>query len=149
MVEYDESVIGVEEQLGEFTITAGAIDAYCEALGETNPLYLDEEFARSTPYGSRIAPPLIFTNVNFRGTGPDPKVEFGNARFLGGERVEVLAPMRLGDTISVFGQVAEVYEKTGRSGRMVFVVRRTRYENQDGVDVALVSSSMVHREIEA
>lgn len=149
MIEYDESVIGVEERLGSFTVTAEAIESYCEALGETNPLYLDEEFARSTPYGGRIAPPLIFTNVNFRGTGPDPKVEFGNARFLGGERVDVLEAMRLGDTIDAYGQVAEVYEKTGRSGRMVFVVRRIRYENQDGHDVALVSSSMVHREIEA
>jgi len=148
MVEYDESVIGVEQTLGSFAVTEQAIADYCAAIGETNPLYLDEEFARGTPYGGRIAPPLIFTTVNFRGTGPDPKVEYGNARFLGGERVEVLAPMRPGDTITVYGQVREVYEKTGRSGRMVFVVRRTRYENQRGQDVALVDSSMVHREIE-
>ncbi len=149
MVEYDESVVGVEHELGSFTVTDDAIASYCEALGETNPLYLDEEFARGTSYGGRIAPPLIFTTVNFRGTGPDPKVEFGNARFLGGERVEVLEPMRPGDTITAYGQVTEVYEKTGRSGKMVFVVRRTRYENQRGRDVALVDSSMVHREIEA
>jgi len=149
VVKHDESVIGVEHELGSFTVTLEAVDSYCEALGETNPLYLDEEFARSTPYGGRIAPPLIFTTVNFREVLPDPKVEFGNARFLGGERVEVLEPMRSGDTITAYAQVAQVYEKTGRSGRMVFVVRRTRYVNQHGHDVVLVDSSMVHREIES
>jgi len=149
VVDYDESVIGVEHRLGSFTVTDAAIDAYCEALGETNPLYLDEDFASGTGYGGRIAPPLIFTTANFRGTGADPQVDFGNARFLGGERIEVLEPMRPGDTITAYGQVTEVYEKTGRSGKMVFVVRRTRYENQNGRDVALVDSSMVHREIEA
>ena len=141
-------MIGVEHELGSFSVTEEAIASYCEALGETNPLYLDEEFARGTSYGGRIAPPLIFTTVNFRGAGPDAKVEFGNARFLGGERIEVLEPMRPGDTITAYGQVTEVYEKTGRSGRMVFVVSRTRYQNQNGRDVALVDSSMVHREIE-
>jgi hypothetical protein len=45
--------------------------------------------------------------------------------------------------------VKDVYEKTGRSGKMVFVVNRTRFSNQRGEDVAAHETSLVHRQVEA
>ena len=47
---------------------------------------------------------------------------------------------------SLAPEIKEVYEKTGRSGRMVFVVRRTRYTNQHGEDVASVETTAALRE---
>ena len=54
---YDESIIGKEVEVGSFEVTAEQIKAYCEAIGETSPLYTDEVVAKEGPYGGIIAPP--------------------------------------------------------------------------------------------
>ncbi len=148
-IELDESAIGQEVHVGSLEVTLHTIAEYCEALEEVNPLYTDAEWAeREGPYGSIIAPPGILNTARLR-PGPDPQIRFGDQSFMAGSRLETFEPIRPGDTIEAFTQVKEVYEKTGRSGRMVFVVRRTRYQNQDGVDVAATEGSMVLRKVKA
>ena len=55
-------------------------------------------------------------------------------------------PIRPGDTITMKARITDVYEKTGRTGKMVFIVRETTYENQKGEKVAVVEQSQVRRE---
>jgi acyl dehydratase len=145
-VEYDHSVVGVEQQIGSAEITREQIAAYCDSVGETNPLYTDEAAAAAGPYGGIIAPTGLL-NALIQGRGPDAKVHYGNTSFMAGTRLEAYAPVRPGDTITAFASVKEVYEKTGRSGRMVFVVNRTRFANQRGEDVAAHETSLVHRQV--
>jgi acyl dehydratase/predicted metal-dependent phosphoesterase TrpH len=148
-LEMDESVIGQEVHAGALEVTLESIASYCEALEETNPLYTDAAWAESEgPYGSIIAPPGILNTASLR-SGPDPQVRFGDQSFMAGSRLETFAPIRPGDTIDAYTQVKEVYEKTGRSGRMAFIVRRVRYSNQHGVDVAATESSLVQRQVKA
>jgi acyl dehydratase len=144
---YDAGVIGIEVDLGSRAITAEDIRAFCEAVGETNPLYLDNGAASAGPHGTIIAPPAMLTTLSM-GQGLDPKVAFGNATLNGGQRCEFRGVVRAGDTLSARTSVSDIFEKTGRTGRMLFVVRRTTYRNQDGEVVAVIESSMVHREIE-
>ena len=149
MVEMDESVIGEEVYVGSLEVTLHSIGEYCEALDETNPLYTDVDWAeRKGPYGGLVAPPGILNTARLQ-PGPDPQIRFGDQQFMAGSRLETFAPIRPADTIEAFTQVKEVYEKTGRSGRMVFIVRRTRYANQHGVDVAATEHSMVLRQVKA
>jgi len=148
-VELDETVIGQEVHAGSLEVTLESIANYCEALEETNPLYTDAAWAeREGPYGTIVAPPGILNTAKLR-PGPDPQVRFGDQSFMAGSRLETFAPIRPGDTIEAHTQVKEVYEKTGRSGRMVFIVRRTRYANQDGLDVAATENSVVQRQVKA
>lgn len=145
--EYDRSVIGVDTELGSVQVTREQIAAYCQSVGETNPLYTDEEVATAGPYGGLVAPPGMLSALPFGFGGPDPKVKFGNTVFMAGTRLELDAPIRPGDTVTATTQVKEVFQKTGRSGTMVFVVRRTTYTNQDGERVAAMEQSQVHREV--
>ncbi len=146
-LEYDRSVIGIEVPAGHLEISAEAIATYCEALEETNPLYTDAAFAAQGPYGSIIAPPGILQTARLS-PPPDPGINFGTT-FMAGSRQEYHLPIRAGDTLVGYASIAQVYEKTGRSGRMVFVVRRNRYLNQHGETVATLETSMVHRETKA
>jgi acyl dehydratase len=146
-LQYDESVVGVEVEVGRMTVSKEQILAYCAAIGETNPLYTDEAAARAGPHGALVAPPTFYTVFRL-GEGPDPKVQFGNSRFNAGQHCEFKAPIRAGDTITVKTKVHEIYEKTGRSGHMAFLVRRNTYSNQDDQTVAIVDVSTVFREIE-
>ena len=144
-LEYDRSVVGREVKVGEFEVTRELITSFCKALGEENPLYTDEAFATQGPYGGIVAPPGIAQAVRM-GPALNPRVKFGNSGMMAGQRFEYYLPARPGDVIEGFAQVMAVYEKTGRSGRMVFVERRTRYANQHGEDVAAVVTTSVQRE---
>ncbi|MFC1887067.1 translation elongation factor 4 [Thermodesulfobacteriota bacterium] len=48
----------------EFEVEKGMINRFAIAIGDSNPLYSDEEFARSTPYGGVIAPPTFLFEWN-------------------------------------------------------------------------------------
>src|SRR5690348_14259024 len=107
---YDETAVGVEVEAGSVEVTREMIARYCENLGETNPLWTDDAWAATGPYEGIIAPPNFVTVLPAR-SGLNPKVKFGNSTFLGGRRIEVLAPVRPGDTISMREQIRDVYAK--------------------------------------
>ena len=134
--EYDESVIGVEEQVGTITVDAATVARYCELMGETNPLYTEQGFV----------PPSVLQRMRFRG-GPDPKVKFGNTGFHAGSHMELLAPVKVGQTLTGWAQAKEVYAKTGRTGTMVFAVSRLTYKDESGNPVAHSDQLMVRRQV--
>src|SRR5215470_16188250 len=54
-------------------------------------------------------------------------------RMYAGGRVEVHHPLRVGDAIERVSRIADVREKEGRSGPLVFVKVRHHVSNRDGV----------------
>ena len=146
--EYDESVIGVEVDVGSFDVTREQIEVYCEAVGETNPLYTSDEYAASGPHGAILAPPgMLHTMPVGQGLDPKLQVHFKSNTFHAGQKMEIFAPIHPGDSIRARAQVKEIYDKTGRTGRMVFVVRRISYVNQSDKVVAAIEHSFVNREM--
>jgi len=139
--EYDRSVVGVQVQLGEFTISPEQVKKYIETMGESNPKYAD----------GQIAPPGMLSSVSFGGQGAlDPKVKFGNTTFMAGSRMEFTQELRADKPIKAQASVKEVYGKTGRTGTMVFVVRRTEFlDGASGDLLGAMEQSTVHRETEA
>src|ERR1700735_5843884 len=64
-VEYDPALINKVFEVTEAgAVRAEKIQRYCAALGETNPIYTDEEQAKKGPYGGVVAPPSFA--VTFR-----------------------------------------------------------------------------------
>ncbi len=76
---------------------------------------------------------------------PDIKLTFGDVGLFASQAIENVAPIRPGDTLEAKTYLKEVYEKTGRSGKMVFVVWETSFTNQDGNTTVLVRDSFVRR----
>ena len=75
-------------------------------------------------------------------------MRFGNVTFHAGSRLEMLAPVagrRHADRLRAGGRRST--RKTGRSGTMVFTVRRLTYRNQEGEDVAYSDQTTVHRQV--
>jgi acyl dehydratase len=136
---YDPALINkVFETTDPVEATAGEIVRFCAALGETNPLYTDPEAAKLGPYGGIVAPPSFA--VTFRNGRHffEHVPRFGYQGFDAGKDIEFVAPIRPGDKITLSSHVKEIYEKTGRSGMMVFVVVRSTLKNQNGEVVAHV-----------
>ena len=94
---------------------------------------------------SVIAPPT-FCNIFVDGLRrPDIKLEFGDFGLFASQAIENVSPIRPGDTLEARTRLQEVYSKTGRSGKMVFVVWETSFTNQQGETVVLVRDSFIRR----
>lgn len=144
-IKYDTSYLGKEFPIGTFEISRDMILEFGRATGEANPIYVDEERAAALEYGDIIAPPTFCNLFVNGGEKPDIKLEFGDIGFFAGQAIESLNPIRPGDTIKVTSRLKDVYAKTGRSGKMVFAVWETQFDNQNGETVALVDESYVRR----
>lgn len=131
-----------EVYLGEITLRAAR--RYAIAVGDLNPLYFDEEYARSSPYGGLIVPPNMLTAVRVWGAGaaeaelaidgipdvPEEKLPIRlQRRMAGGQELQYHRPVRPGDRITRRGHIVSLEERDGRSGRFVVALREDHYYN--------------------
>jgi acyl dehydratase len=145
-VNYDPAIIGrVFETTDPVPVDAAMIAKFAECIGDNNPIHVDPEKARSGPNGGLTAPPSFA--VTFRNGRHffEHVPRFGKQGFDAGKDVEFVAPIRPGDSITLSSHVKEIYEKTGRSGSMVFVVIRSTLTNQKGEVVAHVDHRFMNR----
>jgi acyl dehydratase len=144
MVDFDPGLIGkVFEGKRQLQVTSEMITAFCDAIGDKNPLHRG---AIPVTGGLALAAPPGFAGI-FRLEDDIfhnlPK--FGKRRLAGGIDIDFLQPIRVGDTISTVTEVREIYEKTGRTGPMVFIVLRSALKNQRGEVAAYLSHRFVVR----
>ncbi len=145
-VNYDPAVINkVFEITKPVNVTAEMIRKFCETLGETNPLYTDEAAAKKGPHGGIVAPPSFA--VTFRNGRHffQHVPRFGRAGFDAGKDVEFVTPIRPGDKVTLSSHVKEIYEKTGRTGTMVFVVVRSTLKKQNDEVLAHIDHRFMNR----
>ncbi|MGH7812792.1 MAG: FAS1-like dehydratase domain-containing protein [Candidatus Binataceae bacterium] len=145
-LKYDPEIIGrVFETTDPVEVTAEQIQRFCAAIGETNPLFTNPAAAKNGPHGGIVAPPPFavtfrngrhfFENIPRMGTGG----------FDAGKDIEFDAPIRPGDKITLSSHVKDIYEKTGRSGTMAFVVIRSTLKNQNGEVAAHIDHRFMSR----
>jgi acyl dehydratase len=147
MMRHDDSkLVGRTFEGGApYLVTAERIASFCSVVGDHNPLYVDSEAAKAGPYRGIIAPPAFVASFHYADNVFDQLPRFGGGRLMSGIDFELEAPIRAGDSIRVSSEVKEIYEKTGRTGTMVFVVVRSTLTNQNGEVVARVDHRMMNR----
>jgi acyl dehydratase len=130
-------------------VERGKIKEFARAIGDLSPFYLDDEVGRASPWGDIIAPPTFA--VTFRDERADTGAllkDLGTdiSRILHGEQeFEHYKPIRPGDTLLCRGRISDLYEKSGKSGPMAFVVRETTITDADNEVVARVRGITVVR----
>jgi len=133
MIEYGSIRDGrTFESANPVQVTRELIADFCAAIGETNPLYTDPEAARAGPHGGLVAPPSLAAIFGDGENIFEHFPEFDRRRLAAGMEVEFVAPIRAGDSITTVSRVKEIYEKTGRSGAMLFIVVSSELRKQDG-----------------
>ena len=146
MLTFDTSWIGKEFDRYSFEVSQEDIAEFAASVGETDPLYRDTAYAKNTPYGGIVAPATFCIVFRSNAALPDLKLSYGARAFDGGKECVFHAPIRPGDTITGVDRIAEVYEKTGRSGNMIFVVRESELTNQNGDKVAILRQILIQRD---
>ena len=134
-------MVGKEDVFpGTEVVEKSVIRRYVAAVGDTNPLYTDEEYARKAGYDGIIAPPTFVFDVNIRidapvgedgrpmarVTLPPPLSKIARA----GNEYEFHKPARVGDIISTRRKITNIFEREGRTGQLVFVEYDIYYTNQ-------------------
>lgn len=141
LIERLREMIGIKTDPGFNEVEKGAIRRYVEAVGNHNPLYRDIEYARHSRYKEIIAPPGFFGWPKVVNTGAmdvmgpvfSTVFEAGLIRILdGGIEYDFYLPVRAGDTLTWFARFADVKERDGKSGKMVFLTMELTYMNQNG-----------------
>ena len=126
-------------------VTAERIADFCIAIGETNPLYIDPAAAAVGPYHGIIAPPAFVAAFRYADDVFESLPAFARGGLMAGIDIELRVPIRVGDSIRVSSELKETYEKTGRTGTMIFAVVRSTLTNQMGEVVAYVDHRMMNR----
>jgi peroxisomal enoyl-CoA hydratase 2 len=131
------ATIGVESRPVQVEIERSAIRKYADAIQDPNPVYYDESFARRTPHGTVIAPPTFVCSLETGGEGLEIPVPATHTESLnGGVEYRYERPLRLFEVLTVTHRLTDVFEKDGRLGRMLFLVREEAYRDRDGRVVA-------------
>jgi acyl dehydratase len=152
MSESPETIIGAELRgwIGRTTplreleiINASDVRRYVDATGDANPLWLDDEYARSAGYRSRILPPTLVGWVPFsfrEGTeraATDPTdlrrqlplpPGYTNVRNAGSE-TEWLQPAYLGEQLSTCSTITDVVARQGRTGLGIYISQEEQVLN--------------------
>ena len=138
------------EELGR-----AAIRYFARAVGDDNPLYTDDEYARQSGYPGVIAPPTLICETNQYADLPRDGDGFAGHRWdihlpgtravRGGNSYEFHRPVRPGDVVTARWELAGMTERRTRDGRpMLVVTSRAEYTDQNGTLLATNEEQLVY-----
>jgi len=137
---FEEFKIGDTFRTPSKTITEGAITMMVGLAGLTSPLFVDEEYAKKTPFGTRIAPGrltlLLMGGLEEQLGLYDETV----IALVGFDNIQFTAPLKAGDTIYVDMKIIDLKE-TRKPDRGIVVHRSTCFNQHSE---ALVQSDTTH-----
>ncbi|QSO46164.1 MaoC family dehydratase N-terminal domain-containing protein [Alicyclobacillus mengziensis] len=124
-------------------VEKGAIRKFAEAIGDKNPLYVNEEAAKMSRYGRMIAPPTFARTFDF---GTIEGLEFETKGLIhGDERFHYYRPIFAGDVLYCSRRLVDVFEKSGSLGNMTFLVYEQMAQDESGNPVVTTKSTIIYR----
>ncbi len=149
-------------------VDASEVRRFIQAIMDPDPIHWDEEHAKKTRYGGVVAPPLFATHIFRTPAGaPDPLDErlkrdpdFDGLTLVrvglespplplkrtlnAGNEIEFFRYPGVGERVVAKSKILDIYEREGRSGRMVFIVNETIFKNDKG-ELLLISRQTIIR----
>lgn len=130
MAEELRSKIGVEGEPEVYEIEKGMVRRFVQAIGDPNPLWQDEDYARKSRYGGIVAPPTFILTVGFELIGRVLTSLSSTTLLHGSTELECYQPVRPGDVVTASSKIANARERQSKKSRMVFITVDITYKNQ-------------------
>lgn len=143
----DRKHIGKTRPPHTVEIEKGRLLFFAKAIGETNPIYTDEEAARKAGYVSMLAPPTFTFCLE-----QDLPNAFEFLESIGVDMRKVLhgeqsftyhGPICAGDRITLETRISDIHDK--KNGALEFIVLDTTCRKQGGIVVAEQRTVLVVR----
>ena len=134
--------IGVESEPVTFEVDKTACRMFARAVGYTDPIYFDEQYAKSKGYRGIPAPVGFLGHVVYNPNEPQRlggyvRTDTPFKRLLnGGTDIEYFESVCAGDVLTATSKLIDISEREGRLGPMLVTVTESTYRNQDGKLVA-------------
>ena len=146
----DKRFIGRKFDPFSFEVDRSKIRELAQALGDDNPVFIDDDEARASGLPGIVAPPTFPTLFKMWGEGGSAshiEAMGGNVLHLlhGEESYEYHGFIRPGDVITGQTQVVSIDEKQGRSSLLEIIKLETEYRNQVGELVVVARTTIVIR----
>jgi len=128
----DKNAIGRSSPPTLNEVEKGAIRRFAEALGDYNPIYYDEEYARALGYPTIVAPPTFPASFH---SAADLRelLGVGIKSLLHAEQAfEYERPILAGDRIYVSTRVSDVLERQGPAGKMDVALIQDEGRDEEG-----------------
>jgi acyl dehydratase len=118
---FDEFAVGEVLVTGRRTIDGGDVSRFAGLTGDFNPLHIDAEFAKTTPFGERVAHGILTLAVSNGQQNLGGWFEGTTLALLGLDRLKFMTPVKFGDTVRTEMTVTEV-RPSSKADRGVIVV---------------------------
>ncbi|MET0183071.1 MAG: MaoC family dehydratase N-terminal domain-containing protein [Caulobacterales bacterium] len=120
------------------TVEQGALIKFAKAIGETNPLYLDVDYAKASRFGVIIAPPTYVSTFVQLALTPDLfDLNLPLKRFLHSDDVvKNYLPIKAGDIITAQARFTDAYTRAGANGPLVFQAVEIALTNENSEKVS-------------
>jgi len=111
---WDDAVVGQTCVSPEYDVTEARVMAYADLTGDHTPVHTDEAYAKTTPFGTRVAHGLFGLSI------ADGLKTKSDMRFLPGMSLgwewSFVAPIKLNDKVHVFFSVGSKRESKSKPG---------------------------------
>ncbi len=136
--------VGKESSPTKLEVDKTSCRMFARAVGHTDLIFYDEEYAKSKGYRSIVAPPGYLGTPVFIPGGGRAMGEMAGRGFSvpyrrvlnGGTEYEYFDTVCAGDVLQSRTKIASFNERKGSLGPMLITTRETSYTNQDGKVVA-------------
>ncbi len=129
---FEDYEVGMELETSGRTVTEADIVNFAGLTGDWNPLHTDEEFAKKSFFGKRIAHGTLIFSITIGLLTRLGFIEKSILAFYGIDKLRFTNPVFIGDTIKAVAKVVEVKDKGGYG----VITLEARTVNQKG-DVVL------------
>ena len=140
LAEVRENWVGIEFDWATFDMRTEEMVEWAQACGEEDQRFVDPahpDFQGHPGYTTHCMSGRVL---------PDGFPQIGGGFGIdGGKSVQVHAPIRPGDTLHATTTIADVFDKTGRSGTMIFIVQRMEFRDDRGELVSTVDWKMIKK----
>lgn len=126
---FDQFELGQTFTTASRTVTEADVVAFAGLSGDFNPLHTDETFARTTPFGGRIAHGMLGAAIA-TGLANQLGIFEGTTIALISQTLRYTAAIRFGDTVHLELKVAEKRE-TSKPDRGVITFEATLVNQED------------------
>ena len=135
-------------------IGRSAFRQYALAIGDFNPVYSDREQAAVIGLRDVMGPPtLVCDTWQYVDSDMDERGDLVGRGFFGeltglraGNEYEFFQPVHPDDVLTARWVVKDVYERTGRSGTLIFQIIEATYYNQRDELLARNTETLFYRE---
>ena len=132
--------LNLEFDSKEFVLDADKVATVARMSGESLPQFTEPQ------HPDFQAPPAFIASLAAGRNLPIDFPKLGGIPMDGGKAVTCLKPVRVGQPLTGRTHLHDVYDKSGRSGRMIFLVSRMEIFDAGGEQLAISDSRTVIRE---